>query len=247
MEWVHLTERCHTVVDPDLQLNLGVVDGGTELMVIDTGTDVTQGRTFRHMVESRLGSDVRWVVNTHHHWDHTFGNEAFAELPIIGHPAARRHLTREGDTQREDARRWLPDRVEQIDATRIVPPNLLVETALQVVVGEVPVTVLDPGLGHTDCDLVVLAGEVCYAGDLVETGSAPAFDDSYPEIWPSTLRRLVPRLPRVVVPGHGAVTDPEGVLHLAQLIEWAVDAARRRQRGPWPEETGETIRRRLGR
>jgi glyoxylase-like metal-dependent hydrolase (beta-lactamase superfamily II) len=74
------------------------------------------------------------------------------------------------------------------------------------------------GRGHTDHDLVVTvpdAGVVC-AGDLVEQGAPPAFEDAYPLEWSGTVARLLdlidtlPATPDArrgtrIVPGHGSV------------------------------------------
>jgi glyoxylase-like metal-dependent hydrolase (beta-lactamase superfamily II) len=65
------------------------------------------------------------------------------------------------------------------------------------------------GRGHTDNDLVVLVPDagVAFAGDLVEEGVPPAFEDAWPLEWPGTLDRLAEAGPSVVVPGHGEAVD----------------------------------------
>ncbi|MFC6896832.1 MBL fold metallo-hydrolase [Nonomuraea dietziae] len=86
------------------------------------------------------------------------------------------------------------------------------------------------GRGHTDNDIVVHVPDagVIFAGDLVEEGAPPAFDDGYPLDWPGTLTAMLADLPEpVIVPGHGAVVDRAFVT--AQLGELATtaDLARR--------------------
>jgi glyoxylase-like metal-dependent hydrolase (beta-lactamase superfamily II) len=68
------------------------------------------------------------------------------------------------------------------------------------------------GRGHTDHDLVVEVetngdATVVFAGDLVEQGAPPAFEDAWPPEWPATLGRLHALARGPVVPGHGAVVD----------------------------------------
>jgi glyoxylase-like metal-dependent hydrolase (beta-lactamase superfamily II) len=66
---------------------------------------------------------------------------------------------------------------------------------------------------------------VVVAGDLVEQGAPPSFEDSYPLDWPDTLTDLLALQPRLVVPGHGAVVDAEFVHdQRAQLskLEWLI-------------------------
>jgi glyoxylase-like metal-dependent hydrolase (beta-lactamase superfamily II) len=83
------------------------------------------------------------------------------------------------------------------------------------------------GRGHTEGDVVVHVPDVAVivAGDLVEEGAPPSFEDSYPLDWPDTLTELLALEPRLVVPGHGAVVDAEFVHdQRAQLskLEWLI-------------------------
>jgi glyoxylase-like metal-dependent hydrolase (beta-lactamase superfamily II) len=56
------------------------------LVVIDTGVSPTLSREYRKIIERELGrDDFAWVVNTHHHFDHTNGNQVFSDAVIVGH------------------------------------------------------------------------------------------------------------------------------------------------------------------
>ncbi|MDQ3886383.1 MAG: MBL fold metallo-hydrolase, partial [Actinomycetota bacterium] len=65
------------------------------------------------------------------------------------------------------------------------------------------------GLGHTDHDLVLSVPDarVVFAGDLVEQGAPPGFEDAYPLSWPATLTALLALGATTVVPGHGEPVD----------------------------------------
>lgn len=76
--------------------NMAIVatDGG--LIVIDTGLSPTTVRRQRELVEMELGrSDFRWLINTHMHNDHAFGNEAFPEATVVGPEVGVAALERE--------------------------------------------------------------------------------------------------------------------------------------------------------
>ncbi len=109
------------------------------------------------------------------------------------------------------------------------------------------------GRGHTDHDLVAIVPDaaVVFAGDLVEEGDPPAFEDSFPLDWAMTLERLAPICTGPVVPGHGAVVDAEFVLRSAEKMGQVVVAARRAwherapaddgwRRVPYPEQAART-------
>ena len=90
--------------------------------------------------------------------------------------------------------------------TTIRPADKLVEgKPVDLDLGGLSVTLFHLGRGHTDHDLLVGAGNVLFAGDLVEEGADPAFEDSFPVDWVRTLGKMIALedLYDVVVPGHG--------------------------------------------
>ena len=59
------------------------------LVLIDTGLSPSMGERTRARVTSHFGrDDIRWVINTHSHFDHSGGNQAFADALIVGHENA---------------------------------------------------------------------------------------------------------------------------------------------------------------
>ncbi len=61
-----------------------VVDAGPSLVVIDTWASPQAAQRGRQLAETTFGKKVHHVLNTHHHWDHTFGNQAFKDCVIVG-------------------------------------------------------------------------------------------------------------------------------------------------------------------
>lgn len=62
-----------------------VVDAGPGLIVVDSWGSLTAAKAARKRIEDLFHKRVHLVINTHHHWDHTFGNAAFKEAEIVGH------------------------------------------------------------------------------------------------------------------------------------------------------------------
>src|SRR6185312_1416862 len=156
------------------------------------------------------------VVNTHAHYDHCFGNAAFRPAPIWASSGCAADLRASGERQRADLVAALratgdPD-ADLVADVPIDVPDRLVDDAAILDVGGREVVLRFLGRGHTDHDLVVEVeaagdGTVLFAGDLVEEGAPPAFEDAFPAEWPATLGRLHALARGPVVPGHGAVVD----------------------------------------
>jgi glyoxylase-like metal-dependent hydrolase (beta-lactamase superfamily II) len=215
-----------------LDVSVCVVRGGAGLLVADTRSS--------HREADEIGADlrelgtlpVRWVVNTHAHYDHTFGNARFGPAsdlgaPIYGHERVPAHLD---DYERPMLADWIARGVEPVDEWRevvITPPTVLVGAALTLDLGDRAAELLYLGRGHTDNDLLVRIPDarVWLVGDLVEESGPPSYGpDSFPLEWPATIARLRAALDDgdVLVPGHGAVVDAGFVsAQQAQLAEAA--------------------------
>jgi glyoxylase-like metal-dependent hydrolase (beta-lactamase superfamily II) len=198
---------------PVLDVNTTLVLGEATALVVDTLFTDAQARELSDQAR-RITSLPYTVVNTHHHYDHSFGNAVLAEggRPIWGHRATITELVERGEHwRRVYCAEWEqedPAVATQMAAVRIVPPDHPVETHSTVDLGGRSVHLRYFGRGHTDGDLVVLVpdAEVVLAGDLVEESGTPGFGDSFPLEWPETLAALLHVVPEdgVVIPGHGA-------------------------------------------
>jgi glyoxylase-like metal-dependent hydrolase (beta-lactamase superfamily II) len=194
-----------------------VVRGTGGLLVCDTRCSHRQADEIRADLAELGTLPVRWVVNTHAHFDHTFGNARFGPdsdlgAPIYGHERVPAHL---------DAyeRRVLAELIEEAGddpgewrEVVITPPTVLVGAALTLDLGGRAVELRHLGRGHTDNDLLVhVPGAGAWlAGDLIEESGPPVYGpDSFPLDWPATIARFRAALAEgdVLVPGHGAVVD----------------------------------------
>ena len=83
------------------------------------------------------------------------------------------------------------------------------------------------GRGHTDGDLLVGTASTLFAGDLVEQGSHPSFEDSFPEDWADALRHLSALRHRYefLIPGHGEPCGDQFVKTMANTMTTAVRQA----------------------
>lgn len=228
--------------DP-LDVSVCVVVGRDEVLVVDTRCNPREGAEILRDVTEISRLPVRHVVNTHAHYDHTFGNAAFAPTArIYGHHRLPAHLTEhEGprlaawraDPEAQPQHRW--------DDVELVAPHVLLHEPLTLVVGGVDVRLVPLAPGHTDTDVVVhVPGSgVWIVGDVVEESGPPMYGSgSFPLGWPGVLHQLAAQIDPddVVVPGHGAAVDRAFVLDQARSLASVAAGIREGVRAGTPHE-----------
>lgn len=196
-----------------LDLNVGVVIGEDGVLVVDTRSSLREAAGLIDDLAQLTDLPVKWVVNTHWHFDHTFGNGAFRHCEIWGHELCQIALTRRSTEMKRSAIEWLgPERADEVEEVEVVPPGRIFSERASLDIGR-RVEMAYFGFGHTDSDIVVSipGSDVAFFGDLVEEGAPPVFGDGYPLAWPLTLRLASESPPGAIVPGHGDVVDPDFV------------------------------------
>jgi glyoxylase-like metal-dependent hydrolase (beta-lactamase superfamily II) len=196
---------------PVLDVNVTLVVGAGAALVVDTLS--TPGQAAELLTAIRRITDAPLAVaNTHHHFDHCFGNATLHPAAVYAHEETAQLLRNRGKVlPRQVYAHWatrVPELADVLDVT-IRPPDHTVQHESTVDIGGRAVVLRHLGRGHTGGDLVVDIPDagVVVAGDLVEEGGAPQFEDAYPLQWPGTLAALLELDPVTVVPGHGALCD----------------------------------------
>jgi len=188
---------------PVLDVNATLVVGGEVGAVVDTLSTEAQAIELLAAIRAVTAAPLI-IVNTHHHFDHCYGNGVLAAASmgcaIWAHEAAAATLREHGPRlQRAWYEEFLPtkpDLAEELAAVDVVPPNRTVHTESTIDIGGRLLELRHLGRGHTE-------------GDLVEQGAPPSFGDSYPLDWPETVTALLHLVSpsTAVIPGHGSVVD----------------------------------------
>lgn len=189
--------------------NMSFIVGTQCVAVIDTGGSAGCGRALLKAVRAVSPLPVRYVINTHMHPDHVFGNGPFVgpETIFAGHAKLARALAARGE-------RYLA--VNQADlspddfaGTKIVAATLLVEGESRIDLGGRTLVLTARRTAHTDNDLTVRddATNTLFLGDLLFAGHVPTLDGSI-KGWLALMDDLRGEPAARVVPGHGPAWMP---------------------------------------
>ncbi|WP_028659923.1 MBL fold metallo-hydrolase [Nocardioides insulae] len=211
-----LVPGVHAWVQPDGSWwvnNAGLVRGRDAALVVDTCATARRTELFlAAAADAAGGTPIRWALNTHQHGDHTYGNSLLpASTTIIGHTLMRAGLSEDPVI---DGCPPFWDPVPDWGPVVRRLPDLAVEGAVVVHLGELDVHLLHPGgPAHTPGDLVAWLPDrrVLFTGDLLFSGLTPLVFMGSVTGAMRALDWIAAFDPAVVVPGHGPVVEATGL------------------------------------
>jgi quinoprotein relay system zinc metallohydrolase 2 len=185
--------------------NASFVVGSKGVAVIDTGGSLKVGNQLREAIRKVTPLPVLYVINTHVHPDHIYGNAAFlADKPeFIGHDklANTMELRREQYTKLNA--RLLGDDAK---GTELVKPTISVKTTLELDLGDRKLLLTAHPVAHTNTDLSVMESKgTLFAGDLLFIERTPTLEGDIKGLI-AEIEKLKSSPAKQVVPGHGPVT-----------------------------------------
>lgn len=225
-QWQELGEGIFRRRYEFLDQNIGLVIGNEAVLLIDTRSHPGHAGEVLSDLRRVTRLPVGWIFNTHYHWDHTFGNQAFAGSVMWGHVNCRSEMLERGLTRIDDLVADFPDEAEGFRSVVVTPPTETFEDRATIDLGNRTIELSYLGRGHTNSDAVLHVDDVTFAGDLVEQGAPPSFGDSFPIAWFDTVGRLAAEARPTVVPGHGDVVDVEYLVVTRFDLGWIARQAR---------------------
>lgn len=213
------------------QVSAGVVAGPKWAVVIDTLMP-EESLEIRDFVEKRLEIPVRYVINTHHHADHCWGNCFFPGATVIGHERCRQLLVNGGPNALEMA----SQESSFYKKLKIVPPHITFSSGIFTLqVGKKNLR-LFPAPGHSEDNIAILIEEdrILFSGDafmplpFIVEGNIDMFIETIRSFSDLSLENIIQGHGDIILRGEIEEKIRENVTYL-KAIQKAVWTAKRRK------------------
>lgn len=230
--------------------NAAVIINDDDVLLVDSHISPAAASALLDELREITDKPVRYVVNTHFHFDHAHGNQIYpGEVEVIGHEFTREMLasgesvgrTYQGFQEMMSAQ---PGYAEGQQGLVPTPPTTTLSERMTLHRGGREIRLLFFGRGHTGGDIVVHLPQerALITGDLLLPG-VPFMGDGFPMDWVDTLEELKGLPVDVVIPGHGSPFSDLGRIDALQsyLRDLWARAADSRSAGLTAAEAAEQI------
>lgn len=194
--------------------NAGIVIGKDGILVVDTLISAKEARRFLADIRKISDKPVRYVVDTHYHLDHAFGNNEMAKEGgiVISHAADRKNLElKGGPVLKNVSASGLSE--EDVRGTEIRLAELTFTDRMSIYLGDEKVDLIYVGPAHTEGSILVYLPQrrVLFTGDILFTDFHPYMGEGDLPGWIRTLDYVLSLDVDTIIPGHGPVSGKKDI------------------------------------
>ena len=224
--------------------NAGLVCDGEESLLIDTLYDLplTQRMLDRMVDATPAAKNIDTLVNTHANGDHCYGNELVGGARIIASTASAEEMNEvtpnimaallKGADEMGKAGTFLRKAFGEFkfEGITLTPPTETFDDRLDLQVGDQAVELIEVGPAHTRGDVIIHVpkAHAVFTGDILFIDGTPIMWEGPVANWIDACEKIVALKPEIIVPGHGPLTDIQGVLKVRDYLIYVRDEARKR-------------------
>ena len=186
--------------------NISFVVGSKGVAVIDTGGSFKTGNKLRDAIKMVTDKPILYVINTHVHPDHIFGNAAFLQdnAQFVGHEKLATAMQLRKEAYDKLNIKYMGDDAK---GSEIVKPTVQVKEPINLDLGDRTLTVTPYPNAHTNTDVSVIDSKTStlFTGDLLFIERTPVIESDIKGLI-AVIDTLKTYPVKQVVPGHGPST-----------------------------------------
>lgn len=247
-EAIRLADGVYAFIGENGSTNSGFVVTEEGVVVIDSQGPSELALTLRSKIRSVTDRPVIYVINTHYHGDHTFGNQYFTEdlRAIISHEATRELLIERDASHRDMFLKFFGP--ESLLDFKLTLPQVTFTDRLTLRAGEKTLELIHVPKAHTEGDIYVYLPDekILFSGDLLYKGRLPFLNDgdSLGAINAiNAIEELLALEAVRIVPGHGGLsTSDDADAYKGYLTDLRAEVKRLKESGKTLEEVKSGIR-----
>ncbi len=215
------------------QVTAGAITGPNWAVVIDTLALPDESLEMRKFIEEQLGVPVKYVINTHYHADHSWGNCFFPGATVIAHSLSHAMLLQKGQASLESAKKQNPI----FKPVKLIDPQMTFsDGTFSLRVGKKTLILsLTPGHSADSISVLVEEDRVLFAGDAFMP--IPYMVDGNEEELLATIKRIGKMGLENIIQGHGDIilrgeieeATRENVAYMTALHKAVKAAAKKRE------------------
>ena len=183
------------------QVTAGVITGPDGAVLIDTLALPEETRDLSAFIERELRVPVRYIINTHYHADHSWGNSFFPGATVVAHNECYEMLRTRGVAALEAEKSENP----QLRNVEIILPSISFEKGeLNIQVGKKTLTIFSlPGHSADSISVLVEEDRILFSGDTFM--ALPTIVDGDIDDMIASLKKIGKMGLENLVPGHGEI------------------------------------------
>ncbi|MBW2367819.1 MAG: MBL fold metallo-hydrolase [Deltaproteobacteria bacterium] len=201
--------------------NAGIIIGKDGIAVIDTLVSAKEAERFLKDIKAITDKPIKYVINTHHHLDHVFGNSAFTKLgaTVVAHNHCANEMRLKSVSRLTNSHIYglTPD---DMKGTEVAFPTITFSDRMRIDLGGVVIELIYVSPSHTKGGILVHlpAEKVVFAGDILFTDRHPYMVDGDIAGWQKTLDFLAALNADKVIAGHGPLSSNKDVKEMRSYI-----------------------------
>ena len=207
--------------DNSFGANAGIIVGKDGIVVVDTLVSAREAKRFIKDIRAVSRKPIKYVVNTHYHLDHAFGNSEFVKLGAVV-------IAQEND--KKEMEKSAVETLKNIKEYGLTPkdmagtlpayPTLAYGDRMTIDIGGQQIELIHARHSHTNGDTLVYLRDkkILFAGDVLFTGYHPFMGEGNIDEWARQLDEINSMDVEKIIPGHGPLSGKKDIAAMKEYI-----------------------------